>query len=68
MIQPNKHRTTFRRLKAGMFVFHNDEILKIIKLRERKMTEKGLMYHFDVNGGNGSLIGESGKRIFVKNK
>nr|CBA74068.1 conserved hypothetical proteins [Arsenophonus nasoniae] len=51
-----------------MFVFHNDEILKIIKLRERKMTEKGLMYHFDVNGGNGSLIGESGKRIFVKNK
>ncbi|QBY46578.1 hypothetical protein QE197_22120 (plasmid) [Arsenophonus nasoniae] len=68
MIQPNKHRTTFRRLKSGMFVFHNDEILKIIKLRERKMTEKGLMYHFDVNGGNGSLIGESGKRIFVKNK
>lgn len=67
MIQPNKHRTTFRRLQAGMSVFHNDETLKIVKLRKREMTEKGLMYHFDVIGGNGSLIGESGKRIFVRN-
>ncbi|PAV02886.1 hypothetical protein CBG25_08290 [Arsenophonus sp. ENCA] len=45
----------------------NDEIVKITRLRKRKITEKGLMYHFDVEGGNGSLIGESGKRIFVIN-
>ncbi|WP_290606011.1 hypothetical protein [Arsenophonus sp. ENCA] len=41
--------------------------MKITRLRKRKITEKGLMYHFDVEGGNGSLIGESGKRIFVIN-
>ncbi|MFS1538087.1 MAG: hypothetical protein ACL7BU_04650 [Candidatus Phlomobacter fragariae] len=67
MIIINKCRTTFQKLQPGMSVFHNDEIVKITKLRERKITEKGLMYHFDVDGGNGSLIGESGKRIFVKN-
>ncbi|MFS1539896.1 MAG: hypothetical protein ACL7BU_15770 [Candidatus Phlomobacter fragariae] len=67
MIITNKYRTTFQKLQPGMSVFHNDEIVKITKLRERKITEKGLMYHFDVDGGNGSLIGESGKRIFVKN-
>lgn len=65
MIQPNKYRTTFRRLKAGMFVFHNDETLKIVKLKKREMTEKGLMYHFDVIGGNGILIGESGAKIYT---
>ncbi|HGJ5877458.1 MAG TPA: hypothetical protein ACHBX0_15140 [Arsenophonus sp.] len=67
MINISKHRTTFRKLQPGMCVFYNDEIVKITKLRERKLTEKGLMYHFDVDGGNGSLIGESGKRIFVAN-
>lgn len=48
-----------------MSVFHNDETLKIVKLRKREMTEKGLMYHFDVIGGNGVLIGESGTRIYT---
>ncbi|HGJ5857817.1 MAG TPA: hypothetical protein ACHBZ9_13305 [Arsenophonus nasoniae] len=67
MIQPNKHRTTFRRLQPGMSVFYNEEVVKIIRLREQKLTDKGLVYHFDVNGGNGSLIGESGKKIFVIN-
>jgi hypothetical protein len=65
MIKPKKHRTTFRRLKAGMSVFHNDKMVKITQLRERKITEKGLIYHFDIDGGNGNLIGESGKRIFI---
>ncbi|MFS1584096.1 MAG: hypothetical protein ACL7AY_15950 [Candidatus Arsenophonus phytopathogenicus] len=65
MIQPRKYRTTFRHLQAGMSVFHNDETLKIVKLRKREMTEKGLMYHFDVIGGNGILIGESGTRIYT---
>ncbi|MFS1538381.1 MAG: hypothetical protein ACL7BU_06400 [Candidatus Phlomobacter fragariae] len=67
MINISKHRTTFQRLQPGMFVFYNEEVVKIIRLRERKLTEKGLFYHFDVNGGNGSLIGESGKKIFVTN-
>lgn len=67
MININKHRTTFRRLQPGMSVFYNEEVVKIIRLRERKLTDKGLVYHFDVNGGNGSLIGESGKKIFVIN-
>lgn len=66
MININKRKTTLRRLKPGMFVFFNDEIVKIIKLREQKITEKGVIYHFDVDGGNGKLIGEGGKRIFVK--
>ncbi|HGJ5864692.1 MAG TPA: hypothetical protein ACHBZ9_04105 [Arsenophonus nasoniae] len=65
MIKPNKHRTTFRCLRVGMSVFHNDETLKIVKLRKREMTEKGLMYHFEVEGGNGILIGESGTRIYT---
>ncbi len=67
MIQANKHRTTFRRLQPGMSVFHNEEIIKIIRLRERKLTDRGLLYYFDVEGGNGTLIGESGKRIFTTN-
>lgn len=50
-----------------MSVFYKEEVVKIIRLRERKLTDKGLVYHFDVNGGNGSLIGESGKKIFVIN-
>ncbi|PAV11068.1 hypothetical protein CBG25_00820 [Arsenophonus sp. ENCA] len=67
MIQLNKHRTTFRRLEPGMSVFYNEEVVKIIRLRERKLTDKGLLYYFDIEGGNGTLIGESGKRIFVTN-
>ncbi|WP_063657619.1 hypothetical protein [Candidatus Arsenophonus triatominarum] len=65
MIQANKYRTTFRRLQAGMSVFHNDEILKIVKLKKQEFTEKGLIYHFDVEGGNGSLIGESRAKIYA---
>ncbi|SPP32663.1 hypothetical protein ARAF_3030 [Arsenophonus endosymbiont of Aleurodicus floccissimus] len=67
MINIKKHRTTFRRLQPGMSVFYNEEIVKIIRLREQKLTDKGLFYHFNVNGGNGSLIGESGKKIFIIN-
>ncbi|WP_334473154.1 hypothetical protein [Arsenophonus sp. PmNCSU2021_1] len=67
MIQPNKHRTTFRKLQPGMSVSYNEEVVKIIRLRERKLTDKGLLYYFDIEGGNGILIGESGKRIFVTN-
>ncbi|HGJ5876613.1 MAG TPA: hypothetical protein ACHBX0_09805 [Arsenophonus sp.] len=68
MINISKHRTTFQKLQPGMRVIYNEEIVKIIKLRERKLTEKSLIYHFDVNGGNGSLIGKSGKKIFVTNQ
>lgn len=50
-----------------MSVFYNEEVVKIIRLRERKLTDKGLLYYFDIEGGNGILIGESGKRIFVTN-
>ncbi|QBY45696.1 hypothetical protein QE197_19600 (plasmid) [Arsenophonus nasoniae] len=32
MIQPNKHRTTFRRLQPGMSVLYNEEVVKIIRL------------------------------------
>lgn len=66
VININRRKTTLRRLKPGMFVFFNDEIVKIIKLREQKITEKGVIYHFEVEGGNGSLIGDGGKKIFVK--
>ncbi|WP_406850759.1 hypothetical protein WH390_15025 (plasmid) [Candidatus Arsenophonus nilaparvatae] len=65
MLIKYKHRTTFRRLQPGMKVFYNEEIVKIIKLSDRKLTNKGLIYQYDVDGGNGYLIGESGKKIFI---
>uniref|UniRef100_A0A3B0M107 Uncharacterized protein n=1 Tax=Arsenophonus endosymbiont of Trialeurodes vaporariorum TaxID=235567 RepID=A0A3B0M107_9GAMM len=58
-----KRKTTFQRLKPGMAVLHNEKVLKIIKLRNIKLTEKGLIYQFDVDDSNGVLMGESGTKI-----
>ncbi|HGJ5869167.1 hypothetical protein [Arsenophonus nasoniae] len=63
-VQP-KRKTTFQRLKPGMAVFYNEKVLKIIKLRNIKLTEKGLIYQFDVDGSSGILMGESGTRISI---
>lgn len=48
-----------------MAIFYNEKVLKIIKLRNIEITEKGLIYQFDVDGCNGIRKGESGKRISI---
>ncbi|RXK33912.1 hypothetical protein BBD39_06745 [Arsenophonus endosymbiont of Bemisia tabaci Asia II 3] len=60
-----KRKTIFQRLNPGIAVFHNEKVLKIIRLRNIKLTEKGLMYQFDVDDSNGVLMGESGTKISI---
>ncbi|HGJ5876510.1 MAG TPA: hypothetical protein ACHBX0_09145 [Arsenophonus sp.] len=61
----SQRKTTFQRLKPGMSVFWDEKILKIIKLKDIKITENGLIYRFDVDGGNGILMGASSKKITI---
>ncbi|SPP31780.1 hypothetical protein ARAF_1438 [Arsenophonus endosymbiont of Aleurodicus floccissimus] len=48
-----------------MTVSYNEKVLKIIKLHNIKLTEKGLIYQFDVDDNNGVLMGESGTKISI---
>lgn len=48
-----------------MIVFYNEKVLKIIKLCNIEITEKGLIYQFDVDGCNLILKSKSGKRISI---
>ncbi|MFS1539817.1 MAG: hypothetical protein ACL7BU_15270 [Candidatus Phlomobacter fragariae] len=40
----HKYRITLHHVKAGMQVIYHGEMMKIIKLREKKLTNKGLIY------------------------
>uniref|UniRef100_A0A3B0LXF9 Uncharacterized protein n=1 Tax=Arsenophonus endosymbiont of Trialeurodes vaporariorum TaxID=235567 RepID=A0A3B0LXF9_9GAMM len=60
--------TTIGLLKPGMTIRYHDEELKIIKLLERKLTPKGLICKYEVNGGNGILSAQSGLKVNVLNE
>lgn len=60
--------TTIGLLKPGMIIRYHDEELKIIKLLERKLTPKGLICKYKVNGGGGILTAHSGLRVNVLNE
>ncbi|MFS1539576.1 MAG: hypothetical protein ACL7BU_13835 [Candidatus Phlomobacter fragariae] len=38
-------------------------MMKIIKLREKKLTNKGLIYQFNTEGESGTLTGNGGNKI-----
>ncbi|WGO82339.1 hypothetical protein [Arsenophonus apicola] len=57
--------TTIGLLKPGMIIRYHDENLKIIELLERKLTSKGLICKYKVNGGGGILTAHSGLSINV---
>ncbi|MFS1562644.1 MAG: hypothetical protein ACL7AX_02530 [Candidatus Arsenophonus phytopathogenicus] len=39
-----------------MFALYRGELIKVIKLAKKKLTNKGFIYEFDIEGGNGKLI------------
>ncbi|WGL97380.1 hypothetical protein QE177_09110 [Arsenophonus sp. aPb] len=65
MLRIKNNCTTIGLLKPGMIIRYHDEDLKIIKLLERKLTSKGLICKYKVNGGNGILSAHSGLRVNV---
>ena len=64
----HEYRTTLHHVKAGMQVIYHGEIMKIIRLKEKKLTNKGLIYQFDTDGWNGTLKGNGGNKITVLEK
>ncbi|WP_334473565.1 hypothetical protein [Arsenophonus sp. PmNCSU2021_1] len=68
MNNTHEYRTTLHHVKAGMQVIYHGEMMKIIRLREKKLTNKGLIYQFDTNGENGTLTGNGGNKITVLEK
>lgn len=61
----SKRKIAFQGLKPGMTVFWQEKILKIIELKDIKITENGLIYQFYVNGDDGILTGLGNKKITV---
>uniref|UniRef100_A0A3B0MMI8 Uncharacterized protein n=1 Tax=Arsenophonus endosymbiont of Trialeurodes vaporariorum TaxID=235567 RepID=A0A3B0MMI8_9GAMM len=59
------HQTTVHCLEQDMFALYTGELIKVIKLAKKKLTNKGFIYEFDIEGGNGKLIENGGKRIAV---
>ncbi|WP_187153273.1 hypothetical protein [Candidatus Arsenophonus triatominarum] len=43
-------------------------MMKIIRLKEKKLTNKGLIYQFDTDGESGILTGNGGNKITVLEK
>ncbi|MFS1538932.1 MAG: hypothetical protein ACL7BU_09765 [Candidatus Phlomobacter fragariae] len=64
----HEYKTTLHHVKAGMQVIYHGEMMKIIRLREKKLTNKGLIYQFDTEGESGTLIGNGGNKITVLEK
>ncbi|HGJ5877143.1 MAG TPA: hypothetical protein ACHBX0_13265 [Arsenophonus sp.] len=64
----HEYRTTLHHVKAGMQVIYHGEMMKIIRLKEKKLTNKGLRYQFDTEGGSGTLIGNGGNKITILEK
>ncbi|MFS1537671.1 MAG: hypothetical protein ACL7BU_02090 [Candidatus Phlomobacter fragariae] len=59
----HEYRTTLHHVKAGMQVIYHGKMMKIIRLREKKLTKKELIYQFDTEGKSGKLIGNGGNKI-----
>ncbi len=64
----HEYRTTLHHVKAGMQVIYHGEVMRIIKLKEKKLTNKGLIYQFDTDGESGILTGNGGNKITVLKK
>ncbi|WP_339053279.1 hypothetical protein [Arsenophonus endosymbiont of Crataerina pallida] len=64
----HEYRTTLHHVKAGMQVIYHGEMMTIIRLREKKLTNKGLIYQFDTDGESGTLTGNGGNKITVLEK
>ncbi|HGJ5877326.1 MAG TPA: hypothetical protein ACHBX0_14365 [Arsenophonus sp.] len=64
----HEYRTTLHHVKAGMQVIYHSEMMKIIRLRDKKLTNKGFRYQFDTDGGSRTLTGNGGNKITVLEK
>lgn len=60
--------TTIGLLKPGMIISYHDEELIVVKLLERKLTNKGLICKYEVMGGTGILTAHSGLKVNVLNE
>lgn len=68
MNSTHEYRTTLHHVKTGMQVIYHGEMMTIIRLREKKLTNKGLIYQFDTDGESGTLTGNGGNKITVLEK
>ncbi|WP_334470031.1 hypothetical protein [Arsenophonus sp. PmNCSU2021_1] len=68
MNNTHSYRTTLHHVKAGMQVIYHGVMMKIIRLKEKKLTNKGLIYQFDNDGESGTLTGNGGNKITVLEK
>ncbi|WP_032116469.1 hypothetical protein WH390_00410 [Candidatus Arsenophonus nilaparvatae] len=68
MNNTHEYRTTLHHVKAGMQVIYHGEMMKIIRLKEKKLRNKGLIYQFDTDGESGTLTGNGGNKITVLEK
>ncbi|SPP31393.1 hypothetical protein ARAF_0518 [Arsenophonus endosymbiont of Aleurodicus floccissimus] len=59
------YRITLHHVKAGKQVIYHVEMMKIIGLKEIKLTNKGLIYQFYTDGESKTLTGNSGNKITV---
>ncbi|MFS1582567.1 MAG: hypothetical protein ACL7AY_06680 [Candidatus Arsenophonus phytopathogenicus] len=64
----HQYRTTLHHVKAGIQVIYHGEMMKIIRLKEKKLTNKGLIYQFDTDGESKTLTGNGGNKITVLEK